>query len=165
MIWTSFGSKGIHPWRQLCNQSAIYTPTYVSAGIVSHSNHETNSIIEFTLKNHSRICITVMCLPVFTIYGHFNHKANITIEFTLKKLLQKMYNTCVFAIKLWLPTSWESELSLQEILSTWIECIDRVMALPYCKKVMVINWPFVTASEQHGGRFSRFGAAVWHFNS
>ena len=40
--------------------------TYVFAGlaIYGYSNHETNITIEFALKNCSRRCIALVCLPV-----------------------------------------------------------------------------------------------------
>jgi hypothetical protein len=56
--------------------------------IYGHSDHETNITIEFTLKNGSWKCITLVFARLAT-YGHSDHKTNITVEFTSKNGSQK----------------------------------------------------------------------------
>ena len=47
-----------------------HTCVFAGLAIYGHSDHETNITIEFTLKNGSRRCITL----VFAIYGHYDHE-------------------------------------------------------------------------------------------
>jgi hypothetical protein len=73
-----------------------HTCMFAGLAIYGHSDHETDITIEFTLKNGSWRCITLVCLldlPYMVLWSRNRHYHWIHIE----KWFLKMYHTCVFA--------------------------------------------------------------------
>ena len=65
-IWSLWSWNWHYYWIHIKKllQKMYDTHVFTGVAIYGYSNHKSNITIEFLSKNHSRRCITLMCLPV-----------------------------------------------------------------------------------------------------
>ena len=106
------------PYMAISPQNIYNTYLFAGIAIYSHSDHETNITIEFTLKNHSRTYITLMCLLVLPYMVTLITEQTSPLNLHQKTTPEHIWHLCICQYcQIWLLWSWNR-------LHCWI-CIKK----------------------------------------
>ena len=118
-----------------------HTCVFARLAIYGHSDHETDISIEFTSKNGSQKCITLVCLLDLPYMATLITKPTLPLNSHWKCFL-KMYHTYVFArLAIYGHSDHETDITIEFMLKNGSQrCITLVclLDLPYMVTIMMI---------------------------